>query len=307
MISIIIVNWNSGGLLKNVMDSILSYHSNLVDKVVVVDNNSTDESLSNILECECNNFKLDIIRNNQNNGFSKACNQGAEICNSKYLLFLNPDTSLYSDTLLSVYQFMNDKKNSEVGICGIQLVDENGVIQRSCRKFPNVISMLIYNLGLYKLQLLRKYSYTMTDWEHDKNRVVEQVIGAFFFIRRDLFEKLKGFDEQFFVYFEELDLSYRVAQLNYKSYYLVDSCAFHKGGGTSEQVKAIRLFYSLRSRILYVNKHFKPWEARVVTLSTLCLEPLIRTMYGLMSFSFTNVKNTIKGYIMLWKFFLGIK
>lgn len=307
MISIIIVNWNSNELLKECIESINNYSDSLVDKVIVVDNYSTDNSLSALKKIENLTIDLQIIYNQENLGFGKACNQGAMLCNSKYLLFLNPDTRLYEDTLKESVEFMEKPANYEVGVCGIQLIDERKEIQRSCTRFPSPISMIVYSLGLNRFPFLVNRSYQMLEWDHKKSQKVDHVIGAFYFIRNDIFRQVGGFDEDYFVYLEDLDLSLRINKLGYRSYYNADIKAYHKGGGTSERVKAKRLFYSLESRIKYSKKHFSPISSGLVIVSTLALEPFIRIGENIFSGSKENLLNTLKAYKMLYKYLLTKK
>ena len=110
----------------------------------------------------------------------------------------------------------------------------------------------------------------------------------------------EGFDQRFFVYFEEVDLSYRALQSGWVSFYLADVEAFHKGGGSSDQVKAVRLFYSMRSRILYVSKHFSVSAAVGLTLGTMIIEPVVRLASLAGRGSVQGVRDTLKGYAMLW-------
>ena len=111
-------------------------------------------------------------------------------------------------------------------------------------------------LGLDRLWPHRFPSHFMTDWDYRENREVDQVSGAFFLVRRKVFEELNGFDERFFMYFEDLDFAYRAKQAGWRSFYLADAQAVHFGGGASYQVKGKRLYYVLNSRALYVAKHF---------------------------------------------------
>lgn len=141
----------------------------------------------------------------------------------------------------------------------------------------------------------------MTEWEHTCTRQVDQVMGAFFLIRHSVFVLLDRFDERFFVYFEEVDLSLRAKQQGWRSVYLAEAQAYHKGGGVSEQVKAHRLFYSLRSRILYAFKHFNRIAAWTVSFITLVIEPMTRLIRGLVRRSPGEVSDTARGFAMLWK------
>lgn len=294
MISIVIVNWNSGKLLNACLKSIDRFSNGLVESVVVVDNASVDGSADMV---EVSKFKL--IRARENLGFAGACNMGAHGLESKYLLFLNPDAALYSDTLPSVVNFIESEICHDVGICGVQLIDDNNKVSRSCARFPSVKSLFIHAIGLGSI--FPTGGHFMTEWDHLDTRIVDQVIGAFFLVRNDLFKDLKGFDEQFFVYYEEVDFAYRALQLGMKSAFFSGSSAYHSGGGTSKQVKARRLFYSLRSRILYVCKNFSTMRAATVLIITLIFEPISRAVYSLCQLSFDGFKETLSAYLMLWK------
>ncbi|WP_250124290.1 glycosyltransferase family 2 protein [Chroococcidiopsis sp. CCMEE 29] len=298
-LDIIIVNWNSGKQLRQALLSIVSTNKDgfVLNRVVVVDNASWDNSLE---ELEGIGLPLTVIRNRENRGFAAACNQGAKGSKADYLLFLNPDTRLFMNSLVKPIEFMQQPENANFGICGIQLVDENGNVNRHCCYFPLPKHFFSKILGLNLLFPRRFPTYFMAGWNHAGNREVEHVIGAFYLVRCSVFISLDGFDERFFVYLEDLDFSYRAYQANWSSYYLADAQAFHKGGGTSEQVKAIRLFYSLYSRILYVYKHF-PWLiATSLMLATLLIEPLVRVGGSISSRSTLQLQETLEGSAKLW-------
>lgn len=298
ILSIIIVNWNAGHQLRDCIISISQYHHNIVKQVIIVDNASTDNSLSLVESLTNLPFDLKIIKNHQNQGFGAACNQGAAIATTKYLLFLNPDTLLYESSLIKPFQFMENPDNHKVGVVGIQLVDENREIARSCANFPTATQFLFKNLGVNRF--FKKTNHAMTYWDHAENKQVDQVIGAFFFTRSNLFIQLSGFDERFFVYFEEVDFSLRAKNKGFHNYYLADAQAFHAGGGTSRNVKATRLFYSLRSRLLYGFKHFSTINAILLAIITLLLEPITRLVLSVAKMSLQDVKNTWQGYFMLF-------
>lgn len=300
-ISIVIVNWNSGSQLLATLFSISKWHGNLVKLVVVVDNSSTDDSLGSVESISNWQFELRIIKNSHNKGFGTACNQGAKLAESEFLLFLNPDAQLFSNSLLVPLSYMRSIENADVGICGIQLVDESGHVSPTCSRFPSISAFMAQSLGLNKISRLNSWSQQMSEWDHATNRDVDQVIGAFFFIRRAVFEVLSGFDERFFVYFEEVDVSYRARQLGLRSVYLVDAQAFHAGGGTSQQVKAARLFYSLRSRLLYGFKHFSKKRAWLLFGVTMFVEPFSRLIFSAVRGGREDVLNTLRAYWMVWR------
>jgi GT2 family glycosyltransferase len=301
-VDVIIVNWNAGQQLRDCLASIVATqrHSFEIRRIVVVDNASWDESALGLDDLA---LPLTVLYNATNRGFAAACNQGAQGSTADYLLFLNPDTRLSASSLVPPLAFMECLKSQSTGIIGIQLLDNNGQVSRSCARFPTPGRLFARSLGLDRLFPRFFPSCTMTEWDHKESRVVDQVIGAFFLVRRPLFETLRGFDERFFVYMEEVDFSLRAMQMGWKSVYLTEAQAYHKGGGTSEQVKAARLFYAIRSRILYAYKHFRWTVATGLLLTALILEPVARIAFAIMKGSLVEVWDTLKGYIMLWSNF----
>jgi GT2 family glycosyltransferase len=127
------------------------------------------------------------------------------------------------------------------------------------------------------------------------------VIGAFFLVRRSIYDQLQGFDERFFVYFEEVDFCERTRQLGMQIVYLATAQARHVGGGCSNQVKATSLFYSLRSRLLYARKHFSNTAASLVEVTTLFAEPTIRIFRAAISFRWKKVRPLADAFGMLWR------
>lgn len=298
-LSIVIVNWNAGEQLKDCLNSIITYHSNIIDEVVILDNNSVDDSLKNISSLQTDDFDIRVIHSQSNLGFGKACNIASENITAKYILFLNPDAKIYFDTLTKVTNYM--EINNGVGVCGIKLIDSFDKVQKHCTLQPRLKHYFNHATGLSALSSKLFPYIFLKDLDYDNDADVPHTIGAFYCIRNELFRELKGFDELFFVYLEDLDLSRRVLQKGYRIHYLSTASAFHKGGGTSEQVKAFRLFYSLRSRILFGFKHFPRWQAYTLIFLTLFVELLTRTLRGLIHFSTAEMGNTLKAYKMLFK------
>ena len=297
---IIIVNWNSGGQLRDCLESITNANNQdsfKLNRVVVVDNASWDGSADGLEDLK---LPLSIIRNTENRGFAAACNQGAKASVADYLLFLNPDTYLNDDSLAKPILLMEEDFSQQIGIIGIQLLDNNDEIARTCARFPTPGRFFSKMIGLDRLFPHIFPGHFMSDWDHRESREVDHVMGAFFLVRRFIFEELGGFDEQFFVYLEDLDFSLRARQAGWHCFYLAEAKARHKGGGTSEKVKALRLFYSLQSRILYGYKHFGWWSATSLMLGTLLLEPLARLTLSAFRRSSGEIHETIKGYSILW-------
>jgi N-acetylglucosaminyl-diphospho-decaprenol L-rhamnosyltransferase len=298
-LDIIIVNWNAGQQLQRCISSIATaqQESFCINRVVVVDNGSSDGSMERLQSA---GLPLIVISNLANSGFAVACNQGAGNSTAEYLLFLNPDVVPELGSMEAPMQFMQQPENVKVGICGIQLLNSDGEIAHSCARFPKTRHFLAMAIGLDRIAPKYFPGATLEEWDHRTSRNVDHVIGAFFLVRRSLFVSLGGFDERFFVYLEDLDFSCRAWESGWSSYYLANTQASHVGGGCSEQAKASRLFYSLRSRILYAYKHLSTMRATAVLLVTAFVEPLIRLGYALIRGSFVEVAEVSDGYWKLW-------
>ncbi len=301
-LSVVIVNWNAGRQLRDCVSSISVADRNAftLSDVVIVDNGSTDQSLDGI---ENVGVPVRVIRNEKNRGFAAACNQGAAGATGDYLLFLNPDTRLFESSLSGPVEFMERPGNSGIGICGIRLVDEENRVSTCAARFPTLRVMAGEILGLTRLFPVAFPPHLVPPEDLRRSGLVDQVIGAFFLIRRAVFDRCGGFDERFFVYFEEVDLSLRAKRLGYASFFLSDVSAFHRGGGCSGQVKAARLFYSLRSRILYAQKHYSAPAFVGLVLLTM-LELPIRLVHGAWRVSGADMKNCLIAYRRLFAYFL---
>jgi N-acetylglucosaminyl-diphospho-decaprenol L-rhamnosyltransferase len=298
ILTIVVVNWNGGILIQNTINGLIGERNRSGGwfEIIVVDNASKDDSLS-YLQSVLQSIKL--IESHENVGFAAGCNIGAKYAQGSYILFLNPDTIVTLSTLEKVIDFVSAPKNEMFGVVGIKLVDEGGKTSRTSARFPRAHMFLLQNLGITKF--LPKLGHSMKEWNHETTREVDQVIGAFFLTKRDLFAQLNGFDETFFVYFEEVDYAYRAKQLGFKSIYIADTSAFHEGEGTTSQVKAMRLFYLLRSRLLYGRKHYSLPENILNFANTLLLEPISRAAFALVSGRKSEMPNLALGFLLLYK------
>ena len=292
-VHVVIVNWNSGAQLRECLQSFAAVaDDDVAARVTVIDNASTDGS-SEGLEAS---MPLAVVRNADNRGFGAACNQGAAGSEADFLLFLNPDTGLMPGSFAEPVRYLRAHENETVGIGGIQLVDADGRVARNTARAPTAWSMVGNSVGFDRLAPRLFPPHFVTEWAHDQTRTVDQVMGAFFLVRRSLFEALGGFDERFFVYYEDLDFSVRARAQGWQSVYLSTAQAFHRGQGTTEGATARRTFYFCRSRILYARKHFGALGALAVTLATLALEPLAR-----LAAAPRSAGDTLRAFAMLWR------
>lgn len=298
-VSIVIVNWNSGAQLRECLASIASSAHQLpsghhLARVVVVDNASSDGSADDLA---LTGVDLRVLHNCVNRGFGAACNAGAADIDSELILFLNPDTRLFDDSLSTPTAFMARPGNADIGIVGIQLIDDSGKVARSCTRFPGPFAFLAQAVGLDRL--LPNTAHFMREWDHAQTREVDHVIGAFYLVRRSLFAALGGFDESFFVYLEDLDLSLRAHRAGSRIVFLAAARAYHKGGGTSAQVLGRRLFYSLRSRQQYGRKHFSDMQRLLLGTTTWLVEPLTRILHLTLTARIGAIGNVLEAYWLL--------
>lgn len=292
-VDIVIVNWNSGDYLRACLSSVLQFGTPHTGRIVVVDNDSGDGSAELPHDIRT---RVTVIEAGRNLGFGRACNIGAAICTSPYVLFLNPDARLMPGSLDAALTHMESPLGKHTGICGVRLLDDEGQTQRHCARFPGLMTYVGYMTGLSRLMPRLIPPLQMWDFDHLESCEVDHVIGAFFFVRKSVFDALKGFDERFFVYLEDLDFSLRARQLGYRSFYIANGVAYHRGGGSSEKIKATRLAYSLQSRSVYVRLHFGRLDAWVIMALTFTLEPLTRVARALARGSFQEVRETTQAY-----------
>ena len=299
-LDVVIVNWNSGDQLRACLQSLSDSRREGFEfrRVVVVDNASVDGSAENL---DFPRLPLVVIRNKSNRGFGAASNKGASGSAADYILFLNPDTRVNENTIAGSVEWMQSTEAKPFGIAGVQMIDERGEVHRCCSRFPTLKIWLakIFGLSLLLPRFFPDHFYS--EWDHASSREVDQVQGSYMLIRRHLFESLGGFDELFFVYYEDVDLSLRAKQAGWRSYHYASVQAFHAGGGTSRQVPARRLYYSLQSRLLYAAKHCDGISNAILCLLTLFAEPLSRVCLAVFHRSLREIIHTLKAYAYFYR------
>ena len=250
VLDVVIVNWNAGPQLAACLSSLAASGDAASLRVVVVDNASTDGSADGL---DRPGLALTVLRNTRNLGFARACNQGAALGTADAILFLNPDTEVSRDGIGEARAVL--EAEAETGIVGARLVDETGRTHRTCARTPTGARLVAHNLFLDRLLPGRVPPHFRLDWDHAETRPVEAVMGAFLMIRRPLFARLGGFDERFFVYWEDADLCTRAGQAGFAVCHAARAVIRHRGQGTTDAVKDRRLFYFLRAQALYAQKH----------------------------------------------------
>jgi GT2 family glycosyltransferase len=252
-VSIILVNFNGEDVLFDCLSSLEKFVPKHNSEIIVVDNNSQDNSI-NIIERKFPDVRL--IKLPQNLGFGTGNNAGAKEAKGDFLFLLNTDTIVTSDFLPHLLELMS--LNSDVGIIGPKLVFPDG-------KFQVSFSPEISFTGEIRAKKMHKNSYNenklhLIEKDFQSIKVVDIVVGAAFFIRKDLFALLGGFDEKFFMYFEESDLCKRVRDKGYKILYTPHISIIHlRGHSVKKSSDRMSLEYR-KSQIYYYHKHCQLWE-----------------------------------------------
>ena len=253
-LSIVIVNYNVKDFLLDCLNSIYNSSTNFDFEVIVVDNNSNDFSVEYL---KPKFTKVKFIQLETNLGFAKANNIGLEQAKGKYVLFLNPDTLVNKDTLQVMKDYMD--AHPEVYISGCKLLNPDGSFQLPCRRgFPTPWAAFSKLFGLQSLfpksKLFARYNQTFRSTE--ETYYIDSVMGAFMFCRTDIIRQLKGFDEDFFMYGEDLDLCYRATKLGGKVAYVHSTSTIHfKGESTKRSsIDEIKHFYEAME--IFVRKHY---------------------------------------------------
>lgn len=272
-VDIIVVNWNSGDLTLKAVQPYLNYSSlKIKGSVIIVDNASSDNS-KNLFEGAIDH----VIYNNENEGFGKACNQAFHSgwCNGQYILLLNPDTISDPSVLEYLVGFLNN--NPDYAVAGPKQVDKNGNVLLTCGRFPTFFTALAEVCGLSKIfPEIFVPAPIMTDWDHSYSRDVDHIMGSYMLIRKSIIEKIGFMDESYFTYYEDLDLSKRIAEEGFKSFYDHDHFIYHEGGSSGDKVSLRRLFYSLSSRRNYWKKYFGKTKTFFLTFISIIIEPFLR-------------------------------
>ena len=260
ILSIVIVNYNVKFFLEQALLSVQRAANGLAVEVWVVDNASKDGSLQMVQE----RFpEVHLIANERNVGFSQANNQAIRLATGEYVLLLNPDTVLAEDTLRSCLDFMQNHPGA--GALGVKMIDGSGVfLPESKRGFPSPFVAFSKTFGLSRFFPQSRFfnRYHLGYLSKNENHEVDVLSGAFMLMRKAALDKVGLLDEQFFMYGEDIDLSYRIQLGGYTNHYLADTTIIHYKGESTKKgsVNYVRIFY--QAMILFARKHFQGGNAR---------------------------------------------
>lgn len=258
-ISVVIVNYNVRHFLEQCLHSVEKSLESLKGEIFVVDNNSVDGSCQMVVQ----KFpKVHLIENKDNVGFAKANNQAIKLCKGRYILILNPDTFVQEDTLKKCVSFCDSHNN--IGGLGVKMIDGKGdFLPESKRSLPTPEIAFYKIFGLSSLfPKSKKFGkYHLGHLDKDEINKVEILAGAFMMVRKSVLDEIGYLDEAFFMYGEDIDLSYRILKAGYDNYYYPESTIIHYKGESTKKgsINYVMVFY--KAMIIFANKHFSAKKA----------------------------------------------
>lgn len=266
-LSIVVVNYNTKKLVVDCLQSILESKLNFSWEVIMIDNNSSDGSVKEVRkhwEKSKKKYKLTVIENEKNLGYGKANNQGMKRAKGDFILLLNSDTKVIGEVIFKAIRLLGRKKKE--GVLGCKLLNKDGSVQPSAGYLPRLSKIFFWSLGISNFPLVRNIfpPYHINYFSfYKKEHEVGWVTGAFFLLKREVFEKTKGFDEKLFMYGEEVEWCKRIKKNNFKIFYSPVGAVFHlKGGSKAGFEKMIEREY--KGLIYYFKKHKPKWELPIL-------------------------------------------
>jgi GT2 family glycosyltransferase len=247
-LSIVIVNWNTRGLLQNCLESVLRTVHDLIYEVIVVDNASADGSVAMLRDLLP---RVVIIANNENRGFGAANNQAFQVMKGRYACLLNTDTVLTEGAVRELFSFMEN--HPEAGMSCGQLLNRDGSKQNSIASFPTLFTLLM-NISL--LEYLFPEKYPSKRYEHREPLEVDSGVGACLMVRKEAMDAVGWFDERYFFFFEETDWAYRMRLAGWKVYHVPKAQIYHfQGQSIGPDIRSRIEFYCSRYQF------FKKWHS----------------------------------------------
>lgn len=251
-LSIVIVSWNTSDELRKCLRSVCEADT-VASEVIVVDNASSDDSVRMLRD----DFPwVRRIENSYNLGFAKGSNQGIKISRGRYVMLLNPDSEVRPGAFSAIVQFGDE--NPEVGIFGAKVLNSDGTVQYSCRRFPTFVTGLFRNTILGKFFPQNPYimDYLLAGWDHNETRDVDWVSGCAMILRRELLDDIGPFDERFFMYVEDVDIAYRAKEKGWRVAYFPGAVIVHARAKSSDKARDRMIVEFHKSMYRFFRKHY---------------------------------------------------
>ena len=253
-LSICIVSWNTRDYLDACLTSIRKTPDEVSREVIVVDNASEDGTVAMV---ESEHPEVLLIANDENLGYAAANNQAIAKATGKDLLLMNPDIVVHDGALDALVDLL--ERRPEAGAVAPRLILPDGSVQASCRSFPTPDVVLYEALGLSRLFPRSKVfgKYRMTWWDYDDERPVDQPMASALMLRGEALQQVGGLDEDFPIFFNDVDLCKRLYDAGYEIWYTPDASMDHVGGASTSQAPRRMLRESYRSFVRFYSKHYR--------------------------------------------------
>ena len=273
-LSVVIVTWNSAADIEACIDSI-NFGSEF--EVIVVDNASSDATRDKLSRYH----HLRLVANGSNCGYARANNQGIKLATGEYVLLLNPDTRVELGALDALSRYLDERP--ELGAVAPRLIYQDGTTQFSIRSLPTSASLFWELIGLARLfPKSRSFGrWKMKYFDYSRTAEVEQPMASCLMVRRTVLDLLAGMDERFPMFYNDVDLSKRMANAGWKTVYVADARVVHRHGASTKQVRAEMIRESHRSAFRYLRKHDRSgvfWLKAVVLLPLFEITSLLRVV-----------------------------
>lgn len=259
-VRVVVVTFQSAGTIEACLQSLVQEAAAFPLEVVVVDNASTDDTCARVERCAAAaaaTTRIRLLRHAENLGFSRGVNTGWRGCTAPYVLLLNPDSSARPGALAALVRQLDS--TPDAGACGPRILSNDGSLQLSCRAFPDHSTALFHRHSLLTRLFptnARSAHYLKTTWDHSQRARVDWVSGAALLVRTRLLEALGGLDDDYFLYSEDVDLCWRLAQAGYSTWYVPEATVVHEVGRSSRQAPYRALLERHRSMYTFYRKHY---------------------------------------------------
>lgn len=301
-IAVVVVNYNTCEHLRRCLETVCR---EAPEEVIVADNGSTDGSVEMVRSAFPD---VQLLVDPANPGYGTAANRAIARCRAPYVLLLNSDTRLLPGTLAALHAFL--QTHPTAGLVGPRLIGEDGLLQASCFPFPSPLVAIVEEGPISRwigaVPWIR--SFYLRTWDHRSERVVPWVMGAAMAIRREAFEAVGGFDERFFMYFEETDLCYRLRQAGWHVYFSPAATVAHVGGASTRPYRAAMTAQLYASMIWFYRKHYSAISllALVGIIRSVMWLRLLRDRLRLRLSREPHLRTTTREAISVWQAVLGV-
>ena len=264
-LSIVVISFNTKDITLDCINSIVKHSRGFEYEIIVVENGSKDGSLEALKDYARKNSSVTLVNAGENIGFGRGNNLGAKNAKGEYLLFLNSDTLIPDNALKEALDFVTTKK--DLGVYSCRLLNSDRSIQPSGGHFPNLLNLFAWQLFIDDLPLIGPLipSFHPQKSAYDKDKDLDWVTGAFMMVPKKVFDETGGFDEKIFMYTEEMELTFRISRLGYKTYLRKTPSIIHLGGASGGSHLA--LTSEVKYMLYFWKKHKPHWQLSLVKLA----------------------------------------